>query len=401
MLQRTRTRTRTELFGSVWEPVGGVLVDKTGPLPETTYYKSTTDFHKKARRFDGTLPPSNLTLSEEVRIPPTVSMIQKDATSPYVYQDFRNVPLRVGSIVGWAPAGNWNTLEQTDTYYIAKLLAESNPFSYSVSIPIMISELAEAATLLRFAQNNFLTLGGSIHLNLSFGIQPLMQDIRTLYNITREIERKINELNSLISRGGLRKKVFLGRKSWTEPNNLEYSGWSGFSKGFQYWIRPTYTSKVWGTVRWRPSRLTPIETAKLASVNNAIRLVLDLKAVDLSTAWEMIPFSWLVDYFLNVGSALQAVEGKDKVEPYDICLMRTRTIKTYANVVPRSWHNSVSGGLQYTTTTNNGSYSATIKLRKTNILPPQSSSSLLSFGIMSRGQATNLVALLLSIARFR
>lgn len=413
MLARTRTRTRSELFGSVWERVNGALVDRTGPLAAVTYYKSTADFHKKVRRLDGTLPPSDLTITEKEISPPVFNLREFDRYDARVYQDFRNCPFTLIDIAGWSPNSKWSTIEDTDTYYLAKLLADSNPFNYSVSIPIMISELVEASTLLRVVQTNILTLGGSSYLNYQFGIAPLIADLKVLATITTAIENKIKELNSVIKRGGLRKKVFLSNRVYHTPSELRYAGWSGYAKTLHYTIKPTYRSKVWGTVRWKPSSPSTIDVSKLASFNMALKTVFDLKTVKLgpnspeflklnpSTIWEMIPFSWLADYFLNVGDSLRAVEETDLVTPYDICIMRTRTIETEARVEPKWWFNAIDGALQRSAHWSNGSTRITIKLRKTGISPPSSASSLLSFGFMTKGQATNLAALLLSISRFR
>jgi hypothetical protein len=116
----------------------------------------------------------------------------------------------------------------------------------------------------------------------------------------------------------------------------------------------------------------------------------------VAVIWEAIPFSWLVDYFVNVGDALSAIEDTDKVLPVDICIMRERRITSVTKGIrkpeddyPYLRKNSISGGL----------VDHVWKTRE--VVHPDSVGDLLSFGFMSKAQATNLLALLMSLARFR
>lgn len=374
------------------------MVLRVQDIPTQTYRKGCTDWYQKTRRKDGTLEPSDLWIWEEDIIPILVNM--EEMYQGTLQQDFNNIPLVCHCTKDWSPPGGWQSIELTDTEYVTKLLARTNPFAYTVSVPIMIFELVEAASLLALSRANFLTLGGSAYLNYEFGISPFMEDIKALYKITSAIEKKIIDLNRLIKKGGLRTKAYLGSKSYTDPNQTIFSGWSGYSKGFDYSIQVTSTSKVWGTCRWRLKRQETIDVAKLTSVNNAIRICLDLRTPDFSTIWEMIPFSWLVDYFLNVGDTLQAIESSDLVEPYDICIMRTRTFDTELRLVPKSWHNAEETFTYRSVSANVGRYTCKHKLRT--VRPtPTGVSSLLAYGFINEAQATNLTALLLSLARHR
>lgn len=131
-----------------------------------------------------------------------------------------------------------------------------------------------------------------------------------------------------------------------------------------------------------------------------MKYALDLGTPDASTIWELIPFSWLVDYFVNIGDTLTALEQSDVVEPYDICIMRTRTVDTSLQMESAWWHNSVYQGSYYAVGSSEGRISITHKLRK--VKPtPTGYLSLLRFGFLSEAQALNLTALLLTLTRFK
>jgi len=162
-------------------------------------------------------------------------------------------------------------------------------------------------------------------------------------------------------------------------------------------VSSVYHSKVWGTVRWVPNRTSPIDLDKLASFNEALQIVLDLRRPDASTIWESIPFSWLVDYFLNVGDVLAAVEDTDKVLPSEVCIMRHRTVKTKSVASNLSEPGGFPWNREESMTGGDVLYD--LKLRK--VIFPDDLGDLLSFGFMTKAQATNLIALLLSLARFK
>jgi hypothetical protein len=394
MKERTRTRER-------WASNGAILIPPElagGPYPYRELFWTCTDFvEKKKDPVTGRTPPSDLTLMKVDIIPPFLSNKLVFAIWGITYYHEVNVPCYAPSgLIPSTPPLGWSYIEGTDAELTAELLAKSNPFRYEVSVPVMIAELVEAGSLLKLASNNFLSLIGSQHLNYVFGWEATKRDIKALADITMSIERRIREFNDLVTKGGIRRRINLASGS---DNASEYT-YPVRSNGQGVWyanVNSTYHSKVWGTVRWVPNRTSPIDLSKLTSFNEAMKIVLDLRKPDASTIWEAIPFSWLVDYFLNVGDTLQALEDTDKVLPTEVCLMRHRTVITTAvgtglespGGYPWSRDESMSSG----------KVTYDIKLRK--VVEPDHLGDLLSFGIMSKGQATNLIALLLSLARFK
>lgn len=224
----------------------------------------------------------------------------------------------------------------------------------------------------------------------------MQQDIRSLASITTYVEARIKEFNAIVSKGGLRRKhIFLASGGFQNPTETGPI----FSNGLGSWngeVSTSFRTKVWGSVRWVPNRASPLDLSKLTAFNEACKIVLDLKAPDPATIWEAIPFSWLSDYFLNVGDALQAIQDTDKVLPTDICIMRHRTVTRVTKGIQKPeedypWlrQNSISAGKAI--------YDSKIRT----VVNPTSLGDLLSFRIMSKGQAINLIALLASLSRFK
>lgn len=394
MQSRSKTRTSSALEGSLWRRGSPPTV--YGPWPYVYHNARLDDFIGKTKRDDGSTPPSDLRIFKEDIVPLAVDYIAKSASDGIVYDKGISLPCATQGVgLNWVSASEWAAIEPTDEELVSSLLANTNPFRYSVSVPVMVTELIEAATLFKIALNNLFVIIGSQHLNYVFGWEQMMRDIRTLTGITREIERRIAEFNSLVSKGGLRRRVKLHTKA-AQKLAGPYQAWSTHGLSFTANTTTTYKTSIWGSVRWKPARPTGIDISKLTSFNEAAKIVLDLGAIDASTIWEAIPFSWLVDYFLNVGDTLQALENTDTVVPYDICIMRKRETWS-SNVLIQQTNTSWPWTREYAS--RGGTVYQSFKLRTVKTV--SGLSDLLSFGIMSDRQALNLLALLLSLARFR
>jgi len=341
-------------------------------------------------------PPSDLVLKKTDIVPPFLNYRLSAITDGTLYYEMKDVPCYPpGGLIPDNPPLGWEYYEGTTAELTAKLLADTNPFRYTISVPVMILELVEAASLLKLAANNFFSLIGSSHLNLVFGWEATIKDIRTLASITTSIENRIKEFNQIVERGGSRRRVRLASGGDSSPESTV----SIYSSGLGSWdakVNTSYRTKVWGSVRWVPNRAKPINFADLTRFNEACKVVLDLRTPDASTIWESIPFSWLVDYFVNIGDVLSAIEDTDKVLPTDVCIMRERWVTTHAVGIAKP---EVDPPYRRANSISPGKVAHHMKLR--NVIVPDSIGDLLSFGFMTKGQATNLAALLLSLTRFR
>lgn len=201
-----------------------------------------------------------------------------------------------------------------------KLLAKTNPLTPEVSVPVMIAELVEVATLFKLAAGTFLSQVSGNYLNIQFGWKPFLSDLKALASITELVEKRAKQIASLGKQGGLRTRAFIHSEVVTnslEPTGAIQSLTDGTIRGP---IRRYTRYSVHGTCRWG-FRGDPPDLTKLELFNRAAREVLDLEIPDPATVWEMIPFSWLIDYFVDVNSWLSASEGHLEIYPFDICLV--------------------------------------------------------------------------------
>lgn len=392
---RHRTRTRIASSGSFYSYDHG---GSSGPFPYVERDDVCDDYVGKTKDpVTGLTPSSPLSIFQRDVKPPLFNYyMHYSFHPPTAYHKYSQVPATMPNATGSvsSPPGGWSALEPSNSEIVAKILSNTNPFRYTISIPVLILELLDATSLLKFAARTFAGLFGGGFLNWKFGYLSMLQDIKTLSTITEAVEARVHEFNDLISAGGSRRRVFVSEKTTREDGSSTF-----FSSFLGSWGGPVHTeyrSKIWGSVHWHPQRDKLLEVQALTDFNNAVKHVLDLDEPDPSTVWEAIPFSWLVDYFINIGDSLKAVENTDLVIPSDLCIMRERFVTTTAK-----WNltNSLPGDepIRDYSGHRDGRVDIVYKLRE---LPLVSGvSDLLHFGFMTKKQAATLLALLASLRR--
>jgi len=352
--------------------------------------KYTSDVIMKSRdKTTGHYPTSDFEVYEYVRNPGSMS----GSSGPWRFSNIPMTPagLTAPSDVEMAQMGN-----RSDVSFVNELLAKTNPFRPVFSVPVAIKELTEVTSLLKLALGGVMRFAGGNYLNLKFGYIQLCNDIITLSRITVDIERRIKEFNSLVKVGGLRRKVSLARGS-TSPGSYDAVFFSAFATWIAGTVNYGHRLEVWGSCRWRPRLPETIPTDRLEQFNLAVRKVFDLENAyhvdgsllpDSLQLWQMLPLSWLVDYFINLSDLFGAFEGYDLLEPYDICIMRKRT----------SWSTQVITDSPDGITSSGGNAAAIVKARKALSYDPLSIGPI-QFTFMTEGQLTNLIALLASYRR--
>jgi len=215
---------------------------------------------------------------------------------------------------------------------VANILARSNPNRPSVSLPVFVAELKDlpgmirhAGRLVRTKARELLTPKGAAEANLAyqFGMAPLFGDISKMLDFTQVVQRKRDELERLHSKGGLKRRVRVGEASVS---------WQG-AEGLIEWdpeIRGYYTKETtgtrWATVRWLPDYTLIPSASDLDREAWMLAFGLHLSISDL---WELLPWSWLIDWFTNFGDILMSQRNHVPVFPSNLCVMtQTRTVTT-------------------------------------------------------------------------
>lgn len=324
---RARSYTSATVPGFVRDGAGNI----TATVAPYETMKTINDYWQKQARktppqLKGFLPASNLVIKDyrETRL-----RANRYPGANTLDQFPSLVNLANGSIGSLVASGSNRTNENVQL--TLKLFERTNPFRSEFSVPVFIRELTDLGSLFKLAASSFAGFVGGAYLNYKFGWVQFVQDVRDLHGIVKVLISRIKELNSLKKRGGLRRKVSLGRRRATATDSFVLLN---STYGWRPHADLTYEAQIEfsGSVRWVANRDFSADLDKLNVVHLAFQKVFDLEELDSATVWELIPWTWLADYFTNLGSYLRAGVGSVLFNPYDVCIMREYQCHTRAVV---------------------------------------------------------------------
>jgi hypothetical protein len=188
-----------------------------------------------------------------------------------------------------------DTARPSDAMLVAKLLAETNPNRADVDIPTFLGELRDIPQLFVREATRIKRLAGA-NLKYQFGVKPLVRDVLKLLDFQTLVLEREKELQALYESGLERTRLLY--KSKVTGNRVNHvhnrDKFSLFSHSDITSIR-----NVYGYVRFFPyGPLTKISAGDLRK--QARKAALGL-TVDFNTAYQLMPWSWLLDWCSNVG----------------------------------------------------------------------------------------------------
>ena len=175
-----------------------------------------------------------------------------------------------------------------------------------VSLTNFLLELADLKQLLRlFRPSSDLSKKISEgHLTWNFGIKPLISDVAEIYNSLSNYEKRLRDF---LDRRGKPQKRYYSESTDEGDDTIAWSmSTYGQMSGYRlkYKLRKTATMSYTYQTQDIVSRLDKLQ---------ALRGMLGLKLTP-SVIWEAIPYSFLVDYVINVQQWLRSLEN-DVIEP--------------------------------------------------------------------------------------
>jgi len=218
------------------------------------------------------------------------------------------------------------------------LLARTNPGRASVSLPVFIGELRDLPHMLKVVGDTLPKKAAHLNLSWQFGWKPLISDLRKMLDFQASVDKRARELARLYSKGGLKRRMRLG--TWGAALTT-----TEFVDSAQY-IQLTYDVKKftaverWGTVRWLPTdRPSVIDSLTLKRLARKAVFGLSIQGVD---AWNLIPWTWLIDWFSNCGEYLEAHNNRIPCTHQGVNIMTSKS--TTVHMTRRDSVISVKGG---------------------------------------------------------
>jgi hypothetical protein len=208
------------------------------------------------------------------------------------------------------PAVTDQTLDSWGTTAISSVI----PTKSDVDLAVTAAELVGGGLpkmigsgLLKSQLKDFRKLGDE-YLNLEFGIKPLISDIQGTAKSIVESAERIKQLERdsgrLVRRKftfPLREETFRSTQTGTYP-----PGWSNTYLWNDYRANTLETTTTYRTKRWFSGAFTYYlnigerQRSQLYAAADNARLLLGVK-LDAEVLWNLAPWSWLADWFGNVG----------------------------------------------------------------------------------------------------
>lgn len=235
--------------------------------------------------------------------------------------EFRNwVPSYLRNILNPYYGPLPGTLSNPDA--AVRILSATNPSKPTVDLAVSLAELKDLPDLIRTTGRRFIDGYASGVLKYEFAIRPMVSDFYKLLDFKKSTDNRVNLLKQLKSGSTCRKAtVFSGSAvraydgSATQQSIVMESLTAFWFYGYCHGARLSTTQ--WGYVNWSPIDL-PSFSRLVGDDSNARRLARRLEFGNpdfMSTAWELLPWSWLADWFGNIGDWLQAHRSGIPVRP--------------------------------------------------------------------------------------
>lgn len=206
------------------------------------------------------------------------------------------------------------------------------------------SSLTSIARNLRLDLNQFARLAPGQYLNVEFGWKPFLSDLTSLLGLREKIDDRIKRIINENNRGIDRRSVVLDEDDTVVDSVTTYGyAFAGLTGPPPTWVPGTTVvtvtrrtiTKVWFTGRFR--YFIPNTSSTDWLDRERLKLVgLDLLTQSPELIWNLLPFSWLIDYFTNVGDIISnasdtAVDNLICDYSYIMCTKRVeirRTVQT-------------------------------------------------------------------------
>lgn len=237
-------------------------------------------------------------------------------------------------------------------WYSSKLFAETQPFRRSeYSMWVQAREMLELATLFQIKASSFLELGANSFLNVKFGWIPFLNDLKTVGELFEDHQKRVKELVRLAEEGWYsRKRVRLAGFSRSRDYNLTVATfpWPVYQRAR---ISVRHKVTYHGSIRWglAPGAWRFFEELE---AENSVALLAIKKMIGLETpspqdVWNVIPFSWLVDYFVKVNDFLGANFDDGLFEVSNASITRRQTWDCVASPISDELTRGSMGTLTY------------------------------------------------------
>lgn len=219
--------------------------------------------------------------------------------------------------------------------YYWETLAATNPNRPHVNVPQFIGELKDLPSLVRGWGQGLARTAAQANLTYWWAAKPMISDISKMMTFAQSVSQRMEWLHRLGTG-----KAIKGRKRLDSGGGSDLISRNELVNSLGRTVRADvyheYDWQTWGTVRWTKDPSAPdfpiYRPTDLHRLASRMASGLTLHGA-LETAWELLPWSWLVDWFSNVGTMIAATNNTVPLVASPVCVCRTsNSRRVYKNM---------------------------------------------------------------------
>jgi len=203
-----------------------------------------------------------------------------------------------------------NDLQYLYTGFVNSTNPGRNEANYQVSlvelreVPSLLRQAKDLIRIRRLLRTPIRSLSNN-YLAYQFGIRPLVSDIQTMLSLPQLIQSRMKELSELRDSGISKKTRRLYANSY---DRVGYEWATTWPIIMPYRERFSTSNSVWGHVNWiADANFRSLSQEDLtATARNAIIG----GNIGLNDLYELIPWTWLNDYFASTGDYLTYINNR-------------------------------------------------------------------------------------------
>lgn len=231
------------------------------------------------------------------------------------------------------------TTSPSDNQALAEGLAKTNPSKPVVDLPLFVFELRDLPRMLRdwgdiiqatrFSFKNGRRFGdlkdlprfaAQRHLEYQFAIAPFIGDLMRMMDFQAQTEKRIRMLKNLKSGAIVRSATVWGDDGVVQPEKLSYVS-SLYQESNRLAYRLATRRRMWVSTKWTATRPLPDTDMELRALANKLVFGLD---TSFSLLWNAMPWTWLVDWFSNIGDIVDGARNTIPCAHTGSCIMLHR-----------------------------------------------------------------------------
>lgn len=223
-----------------------------------------------------------------------------------------------------------------DIVFVTRAANATNPSAAEFDIAQFVGELRDAPKLLKFAGDKLTKFGANEYLKYQYGWKPFIRDIRNLINGVDRLDKTMNRLRTLRSGDVLRSRFepFGEYEMFNESFFADINYPSPWGFGDNIAIEKSFFGSIhrWCICRYkadRPEGLPQTDPELLALARKAAWGM----TIDGKTAWELMPWSWLIDWTTNHSEFIGSKRNVVGASLSGTVLMRTTS--TFVQYTPK------------------------------------------------------------------